>query len=232
MQLDQYKKLLVVLALFFLLNHFDLNASIRKYDEAVSLGSICQPAWHLKANGVRKGAYPFDRVITPFHALIPFIAQRGAGFLEKDHLKILEVLYGEHTSYEHVVDLAYDIHFIHDFHHPDMCNYDNVKAKYERRVQRFFELLESDKKILFVRVQMNRHEAQILDDLLHSQYPHLEYTLVAISDDPDALTDWGLERVRNFYMQQIPGDWRGDSQRWTEILSQFSVKSAKKQSQE
>lgn len=212
-----------ICALYLIGTLFRLDASTREYDETVSLGSICQAAWHLKANEIRKGAYPFDSAITPFHGLILFISQHGAGFLEKDHLKVLETLYGDPHSYLHVVDQTYDIHFIHDFRFPDMYNYDTVIAKYQRRTQRFFHLLETDKKILFVRVQMNRDEAKALDRLLHTLYPHLDYTLVAVSDDPDAQTDWGLERVRNFYMQQTPGDWKGDSQRWGEILSQFPV---------
>lgn len=215
------------LALLLLFTQFDVHASSRKYDETVSLGTACQSAWQLEVNEVRKWAYPFDWLITSFDSLVAFISNKGEGFFEKENLEIIEILYGESLSFLHVVDRKYDIHSIHDLFFPNMYNYDKVKAKYERRIQRFFALLESNRKILFVRTQINRSETIYLDNLLHHLYPNLEYTLVAISDDPDAQNDWGLERVRNFYMQQTPGEWQGDYQKWKEILSQFSVKPAR-----
>lgn len=229
-QRHQYYRHILVpfLALLLLLTQFKLHASSRKYDETVSLGSACQSAWQLEVNEVRKWAYPFDWLVTSFDGLVAFIMNRGEGFLERDNLEVVEVLKGDSLSFLHVVDRKYDFHSIHDFFFPDMYNYDKVKDKYERRIQRFFALLESDRKILFVRTQISRNEATYLDSLLHRLYPHLEYTLVAVSGDPDAQMDWGLERVRNFYMQQTQGDWQGDYQKWKEILSQFSVKPAKR----
>jgi hypothetical protein len=216
---------ILLLLLFFV--SFDLKATIKKYDETVSLGTACQSAWHLEANEIRKWAYPFDWLITPFESLMIFMESRGAGFLDKDQLTIVETLHG-HPSMLHVVNLAYNIHFIHDFLAPDMFNYDAVKEKYDRRIKRFFDLLESNKKVLFIRVQISRPEAECLDNYLHTHYPNLDYTLVAVSEDSDARSDWGLERVRNFYMQQIPGNWMGNGEKWREILSQFPVREAKK----
>lgn len=209
------------LIFFLLVIHAKLIASDKPYDETVSLGAACQAAWQLEANGKRNGAYPFDWLVTPFHGLVSFILQRGEGFLEKDKTSVVEVLQGN-PSILHVVDLTYDIHSIHDFFE-GMLNYDRVKSKYERRTLKFFKLLASDKKILFIRVQMSRQEAIYLDQLLHSNYPKLDYTLVAISDDPEAQIEWGMERIRNFYMEQLPGNWMGDGDKWREILSQFQV---------
>lgn len=223
-------RLYVLFACFFLLTGLDLQAyNERKYDEAVSLGTACQGAWHLKDNGMRKWAYPLDWLITPFHGLVAFIQNRGEGFLEQDKLQLLEVLpsAGTSPSMLHVVDLTYDFHSIHDFF-SDMSNYDQIKAKYAQRIQRFFELLESDKKVLLVRVQISRDEAIHLDAMLQNLYPHLDYTLLAVSDRPEAQVDWGLERIRNFYMHQEPGDWKGDCERWKDILSLFPVKGTKK----
>jgi hypothetical protein len=205
----------------------DLEAAIKKYDETVSLGSSCQSAWHLEANGLRRWSYPLDWVITPFDSLIAFITHRGVGFLDRDKIAVIEILEGA-PSMLHVSDTTYHIHSIHDFFAPDMPNYEAVKAKYDRRIKRFFDLLESSKRILFVRVNISRQEAEYLDHFLHTLYPRLEYTLLAVSEDPSAQENWGLERVRNFYMQQFPSDWVGNSGQWTEILSQFPIKAGKK----
>ncbi len=219
--------LCAVLSLFLLFIPFNLKAVIKQYDEAVSLGTACQSAWQLEANGMRKLAYPFDWLITPFDSLVSFITCRGVNFLDKDKLAVVEVLPGN-PSMLHIVDLLYNIHSIHDFYGPDMSNYDAVKAKYDRRIKRFFNLLDSNKKILFVRVQISRSEAEEIDRLFQTFYPKLRYTLVAVSEDPNAQFDWGLERVKNFYMQQIPGDWAGNHEKWETILSQFPVKPASK----
>lgn len=218
----------LVLTWILLIFPLDLKASTKPYDEVVSLGTACQAAWQLEGSGMRRFAYPFDWLVTPFHGLIPFIANQGAGFLERDKLEIIKTLPGKAT-FLHVADLTYDIHFIHDFHGTESIdNYDKIKSKYERRIQRFFSLMQSNKKILFFRVQVTRDEVIVLDNLIHTTYPNLDYTLVAINDSSDAEHDWGLERVRNFYMRQSIDNWQGDGERWKEILSQFTVKESKK----
>lgn len=219
----------LIIILVFALFSLEIRAStIKQYDEVISLGTACQAAWQLEGNGMRRLAYPFDWLVTPFHGLIPFIINQGAGFLDKDKIEIVKTLPGKAT-FLHVADLTYDIHFIHDFHGTEIIdNYDKIKNKYDRRIQRFFTLLQSNKKILFFRVQITRDEAIVLDNLIHTTYPNLEYTLVAINDSPDTENDWGLERVRNFYMRQSIDNWQGDGERWKDILSQFSVKESKK----
>lgn len=220
---------LMMLASLLTLLPLELKAStIKQYDEVVSLGTACQAAWQLEGNGIRRLAYPFDWLVTPFHGLIPFLTHQGAGFLDRDKIEIVKTLPGKAT-YLHVADLTYDIHFIHDFRGGEgIDNYDKIKDKYDRRIQRFFTLLQSNKKILFFRVQISRDEAIVLDSFIHTHYPKLEYTLVAINDSPDAENDWGLERVRNFYMHQTIDNWEGDGEKWKEIFSHFSIKESKK----
>lgn len=215
------------LVVFLLSWPFFATADEEPYDEAVSLGMVCQPAWHLEGHHMRRWAYPLDWMITPFHGLLLFIQNKGAHFLEKEHLKVLEILEGT-PSILHVVDEFYDIHSIHDFQAPSMQNFEKVKAKYERRIQRFFKLLASHKKVLLVRVQISRSEAETLTHLLSKLYPELNYTLVAVSEELSAKESWGLERVSNFYMPQISGHWQGDDEKWQEILCQFPVKESKK----
>lgn len=214
----------IIFLLLFLPVKTGLVASQREeYDEAVSLGTSCQAAWYLQGYGLRHWAYPFDWMVTPPHALLAFIKNKGKNFLEKENLQTLEVLPGT-PSILHVVDTKYDIHLIHDFYFPDMKNYNSVKAKYTRRIKRFFNLLESNKRVLFIRVQFSRSEALLLDELLHKLYPDLKYTLLVLSDAPEAYDDWMLPRVKNFFMEQQPGNWMGDGERWREVLSLFSIK--------
>lgn len=199
------------------------HAKAKSYDQAVSLGYGCQVAIRLEHNGFRTLAYPFDWVHTPVDSLLKFIANKGANFLDADKIASTGAYPGDPSRLQ-VIDLVYGITSYHDFlTTPYFGNYLEVKAKYDRRVQRFFELLESNQKILFVRQKATRAEIEYLDEVLRSSYPRLSYTILALHDTEEYCYNWGLERVRNFYIRDIPSDWQGDGARWTEILSQFSI---------
>lgn len=200
------------------------QADIQTYDEVVSLGYGCQVAWQLETHGYRKIAYPFDWFHTSFDSLISFICNKGACFLEWDKICVQGAYPGDPIRL-HVVDMIYGIHSYHDFTStPAMGNYLEVKEKYDRRVQRFFELLNSKKKILFVREGFSRNQLEQLDNLLQMLYPHLSYTILGVSDNVEFIQNWKLKRIRNFYLQQNPEDWKGDFSRWKEILSHFCIK--------
>lgn len=216
-------KKIVVYVFLTVLVTFHARAKTPVYDEAVSLGFDCQVAWQLEANNMRKFAYPFDWVHTHFDSLINFIVNKGANFLDADKIAVIGPYPGD-PSRLHVIDVVYGIISYHDFRaNPPFENYWEVKAKYDRRIKRFFDLLNSNKKVLFVRYGLTRPQVEFLDGLLHFLYPTLSYTILAVNDDPEYLADWGLERVRNFYIQQTLGMWKGDSARWKEILSAFSL---------
>ncbi|WP_068469485.1 DUF1796 family putative cysteine peptidase [Candidatus Protochlamydia phocaeensis] len=217
------KKLCVYLFLL-VITPFAARAEIQAYDEIVSLGYGCQVAWQLETNGLRKAAYPFDWFHTSFDSLMAFIQHKGEHFLEWNHIWIVEPYPGD-TGRFHVVDLLYGIHSYHDFlSMPPMANYNDIKTKYDRRINRFFELLNSNKKILFVREGFTREQVEQLDLLFQTLYPTLSYTILAVSDDEAFYEDWGLERIRNFYIQQKAWNWMGDFARWKEILDQFCIK--------
>ncbi len=200
-----------------------VEADRRPYDEVVSLGQGCQVAWQIETNNMRKYAYPFDWFITSFDSLLLFIVHKGANFLDFDKIAVGEAYPGDPSRLQ-VIDLVYGIQSYHDFFSmPPLGNYYEIKAKYDRRIKRFFKLLESSHKILFIREGLSKAQVEYLDYILHSLYPHLSYTILALNNSQDYLYDWGLERIRNFYLEQIPGNWMGDFVRWKEILSQFPV---------
>lgn len=218
------KKTVFLLLLCLMTFYADVKAQF--YDEVVSLGSLhygCQVAWQIESNGMRKFAYPFDWFHTSLESLTGFMYNKGVNFLDLDKIAVIGPYPGD-TSRMHVIDLVYGISSYHDFFSsPPLANHPQVKAKYERRIRRFFDLLNSNKRILFVRQGLSREQVEYLDCAIRSLYPHLSYTILAVNDSADYLYSWGLERIQNFYLQQIPGDWVGDFARWKEILSQFHV---------
>jgi hypothetical protein len=84
--------------------------------------------------------------------------------------------------------------------------------------------LNSKKRILFVREGLTRSQVEYLDQVLKTTYPKLSYTILAVHNDAEYHEDWGLKRIKNFYLSQTPGDWMGDFARWKEILSNFHIK--------
>lgn len=197
------------------------------YDEVVSLGSRCQVAIQMEHNGVRHLAYPFDWIVTHAQGLGSFIINQGSHFLDRDKV----VYVGEYPGnppYYFVQDTHYGFESYHDFLPPHTPgNFDLVKDKFQRRIKRFFALLNSNKKILFIRTDVTREEAEYLDSVIRTMHPKLVYTLVALNKTDDFKTDWGHPRIKNFYLNIDPLDWQGDFARWKEILSKFPVNKPK-----
>lgn len=212
--------------------HGNLSNILKKlqpYDEVVSLGTKCQVAIQIEHNGIRKLAYPFDWLVSPFDSLTSFIINDGTHFLDRDKLDYKGV-YPGNPPYHHVEDTHYGFIILHELLGPDAVeNYTQVKTKYKRRIERLFNLLQSDKKVLFIRTSITREEAIYLDNVLHTKYPQLEYTLLALNNTEDFKTEWKLPRIRNFYLPIEPANWEGDYARWKEILSHFNVTPPKTQ---
>lgn len=231
-----FRKFLLLFVLFFV-SYMDLALAYnpmrdlswqeqrrpRIYDEVVSLGERCQGAIQIEHNGLRKLAYPFDWLVSPVESVAAFIINEGTHFLDPDKL-LYNGVYPGNPPYYHVIDTHYGFELYHDLKGPeDRANYDAVKAKYDRRIKRFFDLLRSNKRVLFVRTRITRDETVYLDNIIHTLYPQLDYTLLALSNTDDFKTDWGLPRIRNYYLPIIFANWEGDYDRWKEILSNFHV---------
>lgn len=222
------KKICVYLILTFsIAYHTSCNAET--YDDVVSLGYGCQVAWQLQIHGYRKQAYPFDWLRTSFESLFSFIYNKGANFLDLDKINVLGPYLGD-PVYLQVVDMVYGIQSFHDFESRNpLGNYQDVKSKYDRRVKRFFQLLATKKKILFVREGLTRAQVEQLDFLIHQLYPSLNYTILAVSENEEFRIPWGLNRISNFYLSQTTENWMGDPEQWKQILSHFSLSASFKQ---
>ena len=66
-------------------------------------------------------------------------------------------------------------------------------------------MLHSNEKILFIRRGISYQQAFILDDLLHTSYPNLNYAILAVGSTEEMNQNWGLERVKNFYLGRLDG---------------------------
>ncbi len=210
---------------FLILFYAEAKAELHEtesYDQIVSLGYSCQVAFQLEHNGVRTLAHPFDWFHTPIESLLKFIANEGKNFFDLDKIYVMGAYPGDPARLQ-VYDTVYGIISYHDFlSFPHLSNYAEIKAKYDKRIKRFFNLLQSNQRVLFVRQDVSKEQAEYLDEVLHSTYPNLSYTLIAINNTEEYKTPWNSPRIENFYMESI-GDWRGNFLRWQDILSQFKI---------
>ncbi|MCE2982324.1 MAG: papain-like cysteine peptidase [Parachlamydia sp.] len=210
---------------FFLFCTVCLRAD--SFDVAVSLGEGCQVAWQLNYHQYRTKAYPFDWLRSPLQSVLLYISNQGAYLFDADKLSIVGPYAGDTQKLE-VIDLAYGLSSYHDFAaYPPFANYSAVKEKYDRRTKRFFKLLDSKKRILFIRQGSDKQDILALDYMLRTIYPKLNFAILAIHETEEYRTDWGMANIKNFCMPQIPGDWMGDYSLWGLLLSQFSIQQEK-----
>ena len=226
-------KKLLFLSLFFLIGVIaEESKTDRKFNIAISLGMVCQPAGNLHANGLRFQSFPLDWLITPEEALIKFIANKAHDFLKKENLLFNVTAFGVPGG---VLDTKYNIYSFHDFNYrtkhqikEQQCkfneviveNYKEVKEKFRRRIKRFFDILHSGKKVLFLRLGLTYQNALLLDKVLHTQYPQLDYLIVAIDNTEEIKYNWNMKRVKNFYMDR-PSMFDSKLEDWKKILDQF-----------
>ena len=143
----------------------------------IPIGADCGAAEHLKLNGLRTVAFPFDWCIT----------YNGVAKIFKDDFEKFIFMN------EQRINTEYDIFFYHDF---SSSTYDDDKIKYTRRINRLRTILESwNKPILFFRKGHSNHmhnehngrytiikndieDCEELYTILKSKYPSLEFSIV------------------------------------------------------
>ena len=126
----------------------------KKFDLVVSLGENCSCASYLRKYKLRDYSYPFDWLYSStFEKKIQIIANSFEGFLAKGNVqKFVDKDKRVSTHYDNYEDLGTGLRFIHDF--PVGVDfgeaYDEVYAKYQRRIARLYDRGAQAKEILFV----------------------------------------------------------------------------------
>ena len=138
------------------------NKYIHEYDEIISFGFNCNTATALDRIGIRKKSYPLDWVRfveetsnaeLGFCGRIALICAKFKDFINKSNLYVAydnqdkpqEQHLGVYNNYN-------GLRYLHDFLKGKTIaeSYPEVKAKYDRRIKRFMNLINSGKKICFI----------------------------------------------------------------------------------
>ena len=115
------------------------------YSHYISLGYFCEVAQDLEILGLRNTSSPFDWGISDFQGVINAINNEFLGFLDYENLS------QNRLCRSHYHEDKYDFYFFHDFtqYKSLMSQYDSVKEKYLRRINRFLSSIKEP--TLFVR---------------------------------------------------------------------------------
>ncbi len=189
----------------------------------ISLGGACQPAIHLRQNGLRKNAYPFDWINTSAKSLCLLLENDFQNFFDKEHIAEANIPYSGGKCY---MNKRYNILFFHEFKDENdfKNNFEKVKEKYERRIKRFYEALHSGQPIFFIRHIMTRIETDELNNLIQNKFPNLKYNLLVIDSSEEVKQDWQMKNVFNRYMETARYDNATDpkyNNAWTNLFQTF-----------
>ena len=156
---------------------FSINTTI------ISLGYNCSVKIFLKTM-IDQPTYLFDWIGSPMWGINKFI-NNNYNLFNKNEYKKLQI-YSENIEYTHLLcNTKYYFKFIHDLPTHSTINktqiiknkngeiikinyYSSFKTKYERRIERFNELLNSNKLIVFIRL-----EECIKNKIIHEEYREL-----------------------------------------------------------
>lgn len=194
----------------------------------IPIGAHCSAAAALKNLNLRTTSLPFDWVVSPFESLFHAFNNDFAHFLEKSTLKIRE-------DKQAVVDY-YGLQFPHDFPVQStrivgqgnlvpnyMDFYNEIYAKYARRIERMYSYLRGNEKVYFVRhYAMEKHHAILFRNLIAKKFPQLDFTLIVVSGiGSDHHIPWREHRIENFFLDDrtIWNDLVG----WEKIYKQLGL---------
>lgn len=198
----------------------------------VSLGSHCEVAVKLRENLFRNIAFPFDWLLTFNHEkLIELLDHNFQHFFDEQY-------FFRHPIHQHIVENNYyEIEFRHDWPFTDLFSdslryqqqMQEIKSKYERRIERFKKLRDYSGKVFFIRAaydfyndpdpywkreninKQSAGQARELKNALDRFFPSLDFTLVIVNyQDEHAQAIEGIENVLEFKIRKThkPEDYK------------------------
>lgn len=126
-----------------------------EFDIIYSLGQDCACAKYLSSMGLRVTSGPFDWLTNaPLSTRIEYIINDFAEFLDKDDLKVLTYSKDKTINFstDDYINTKNYFAYYHDFRagRPFETEFKKVKAKYDRRIKRFYKNISSKKRVLLI----------------------------------------------------------------------------------
>lgn len=128
---------------------------MKKYDIIYSIGRDCACAIYLKQNGLRITSGPFDWLTNAnFEDRFNLLLNNFEYFLDKKYLKLMPKpsQFPADKNNDYYENTKTHLYFWHDFPADKNLNivYPEIKKKYDRRIQRFYNNIKNKKRVLLV----------------------------------------------------------------------------------
>lgn len=189
---------------------------------AISLGLACETALQLRRTNLSTSFFPFDWIQSnDFSTVTELIKNKFKDFLAPETIADFHII-GQFRTHHVVRYQRFDVEFFHDFTSNTTIEdiRSKVKEKYDRRIARFYDALQSKKHICFFRRKITKEQAAEFCFMMKSSFPETKYTLVAIDENVVTSGPWQLEHViyakyRPPYLYQ---GWEGNNALWDVIF--------------
>lgn len=152
---------------------------MQTYDLAIPLGLNCSAAAQLRQRNLRLASFPFDWLSTYDHAdpldlPLKSMENHFSEWLKHENLDGERYAsFGKQDLHFPVYDSGSGYLFLHDFTspHPTAEETEQVRAKYSRRIERMYKMIEEAQRILFV---VSARENQLSMEKLRQTYGRLK----------------------------------------------------------
>jgi hypothetical protein len=203
------------------------------FDMVVPMGSFCVTSANLRRFKLQKESLPFDWISgVNLPLAIEWLETAFETFLPAPYSGYLQwVTHGDtHDIYRHE---QYPVMFHHDFlTQKNLADFQEVHAKYQRRIQRLLERLNQSKKVLYVHASM---EPLTKETYLESWqrlcqiFPHQNIHLAILhltADSPDVSEDDIHPQIRLVTVpyDQTKDDILGDASVFSPIFKHYRLK--------
>ncbi|OXM86650.1 DUF1796 family putative cysteine peptidase [Paenibacillus rigui] len=194
------------------------------YDAIFSLGNNCLPSIQLEKNNIRPYAGVLDWMDSQSLPHVNMLLKnRFEDFLDPHHLIPL----GPSGDFLLVLDKKYEVTVVHDFplirnNAAHLSSYPEVKQKMHRRIQRFFDKLQTSRRILFVRVGGSFEETRELQSILSGMVKH-DFHILLVNHQPGLVNvvenHWPLEKVCSLSLPWVADLLEGNNAHWMGIFT-------------
>lgn len=213
----------------------------RKYDLAISVGGACSTTEAMRAAGLQWATLPLDWSGGPtFREKAELINADFARWLTKSGLHPLPAVKFSREIYMKDDVLGYTFNHDFSFGVPFDEDYERVKAKFDRRIRRMYDLIDSSKRVLLVWIGVPISKDVPLEDFAYAQelfrrkWPDKQFD-VLYSEHVDGVAfekrtereENGIRHVEFDYRKREEGngEWLADVGRLTAWLaSEYEVR--------
>ena len=182
------------------------------FDFVCSLGSSCLCATALRDAGLRFSSGPFDWLYgPPLKNRVDTVVGDFAGWFESEDFEFV----GNPEKFEHdsYANRRTGYTFPHEFDlgRPFAESYPGVRAKYDRRIARFYERIRASRRVLFVWLENPLVDDRPSDDevaashkALSEKFPGVQVELLVVDRAPDDAGVHGLVRHDGYWRATCP----------------------------